>query len=466
MENKMTKTSGITMKDKLGYAFGDMGGILTFSIIGSFLQMFYTDVLQISLSKITVLMLVARIWDAVNDPLWGFFVDSRKPTKDGKFRPYLKWVSLPLAIAGLLIFVKIPGLSENQYLIYAYITYIFYGMMYTAMNIPYGSLASVITDDTQERSSLSVFRSIGAGLGGLPAQMLLPLVVYSTAVDTGVKYLDANKMTAAVAVLAGFSVIVFLMSYKMTKERVVSPPQPEKTNVRRTLKTLIKNRPFVVLCIASMLLLTVTMYTQTTYNYLYKNYFLKPELYGLVVIFTYLPMALLLPVLGKSVRRFGKKNICAAGALFSFVANLIAWLVRTENPYVFLAFCFLSGLGITFFTMEIWAMATDVIDYQEYLSGRREEATGYAFFSFTRKLGQTVAGSGGVMMLAWIGYDIEKTTVVQDAQVLESMYTISTIVPAILYLLIFFLLAFGYNLGKEKVEQLQADLAQKREISN
>lgn len=170
MQNSLTKkTHGITFKDKMGYAMGDAACALSFSLIGSFLQLFYTDVLFIDPAKLVTLFLVSKIWDAVNDPIWGAVIDRKKPSKYGKFRPYLRWLSLPVAISSVLMFVKIPGLSENQYLIYAYITYIIYGMLYTGINIPYGSLASVITSDEGERSSLSVFRSIGGGLGGLPS---------------------------------------------------------------------------------------------------------------------------------------------------------------------------------------------------------------------------------------------------------------------------------------------------------
>ena len=195
MENALTH--GIKIKDKIGYALGDMGGLLTFSLIGAFQNKFYTDVLNIDPAKIVVLILVARIWDAINDPLWGAFIDSRKPTKQGKFRPYIFWFSIPLAVSAVLMFTVIPNLSQAKYLLFAYITYILYGMMYTAVNIPYGSLASVITDDEKERSSLSMWRSIGAGVGGLPGTILLPMIVYTT---TGTdasgavnKTLDGNK---------------------------------------------------------------------------------------------------------------------------------------------------------------------------------------------------------------------------------------------------------------------------------
>lgn len=454
---------GIGFRDKFGYALGDMGNVLTFGLVGAFLQMFYSDVLHISLAKITVLMLVARIWDAVNDPIWGAFVDSRRPGKYGKFRPWLVWVSIPLAIGAVLMFTRIPGLGENQYLIFAYVTYIFYGMMYTGINIPYGSLASVITDDEGERADLSMFRSIGAGLGGLPAQILLPLFVYSTAVGTGAKYLDGNKLFWGVALLAGCSVIVYYFSFKMTRERVPSPAQPPKMHLFRSVKTLLRNRPFVVVCLASMLLIAATMYIQTVYNYLFKDYFQQPKLYSLVTICTYAPMVLLLPVLGKMVRKWGKKEICAAGVLLSGIANLVLCLLHTQSPYVFLVFSFLSGLGVTFITMEIWALITDVVDYQEYLTHEREEGTGYAFVSFARKLGHTMAGSGASWLLGVIGYDVNKTTgLLQSPEVLDKMYVIATVIPAVAFLLMFVLLAFLYPLGKRRLRELHEQLTQRR----
>ena len=213
MEEKL-QTHGIKFKDKFGYALGDMGGVLTFSLISSFLNMFYTDVLGISAANITILMIVARVWDAINDPLWGSFIDSRKPTKFGRFRPYILWASLPMAVAAFIMFFKIPGLSDNQYLIFAYITYIIYGMLYTGVNIPYGSLASVITDDEIERSSLSMWRSVGAGIGGLPAQILLPLVVYSTVINADgstAKVLDSAKLSTAIGCLCLLSIVIFVM---------------------------------------------------------------------------------------------------------------------------------------------------------------------------------------------------------------------------------------------------------------
>ena len=405
------KTYGIGLKDKVGYALGDAAGLMTFALVGSFLQLFYTNVLYIDPKKITMLFLIARIWDAINDPMWGAIVDSRKPGKNGKFRPYLRWFSTPLALFGVLMFVKIPGLSEGQYLAFAYITYIGYGMLYTIVNIPYGSMASVITTDELERSSLSMFRSIGAGFGGIG---------------------------------------VYQLCYKMTTERVVSKPTEKKVKVSKTVKSLFKNRPFIALCIASMLLIATQQYTQTTYHYLFLNYFKKPELYSLVTVFTYLPMALLLPVLQKIVRRFGKKEACAVGMAVAFVANLVLWLIGTKSVVVFFIFCFLSGLGMTFFVLEVWALVTDVIDYQETLSGQRDEGTSYAFFSFTRKLGQTIAGVLGTGVLSLIGYDAKNITI----EAVSKLYSVSTALPALMCLIMALSLGVFYPLTKKKLQQM------------
>lgn len=464
MEEKQ-KTYGIKAIDKIGYAFGDMGGILTFSLVSSFLTMFYTDILHFTSTSIMMLMLVARIWDAVNDPIWGAFIDSRKPTRFGRFRPYILGASVPLALGAFMMFFKIPGLTNTQYLIFAYVTYIFYGMMYTGVNIPYGSLASVVTSDEIERSSLSMWRSVGAGLGGLPAQILLPLVVYSTVTNadgTTAKVLDSNKLSIAVACLSILTVIVFFSHFKMTKERVSILPNQQQGDYSflRALRMLLKNKPFLVLCVVSMLLICFQMYTQTIYNYLFKNFYEKPELYGIVTVCTYLPMALFLPVMGKLVRRFGKKEICAAGMGFAALVNILMYLVGftalSSNPYLFLVLVFFSGAGQTFLVMEIWALVMDVIDYHELLSNRREEGTSYSIYSFVRKLGQTVAGAGVPAILGVIGYNGELAT--QSSQVLDKLYSAATLVPAIMLLCMFVLLAFCYKLSKKELEKLHDKL--------
>ncbi len=459
----------IDSKEKIAYACGDFGGALTFSLISSFLTMFYTDCLHIPLASISLLMLIARIWDAVNDPLWGGFIDSRRPARNGRFRPYVMGASIPLAISAVLMFIKIPGLSTRGYLFFAYVTYILYGMMYTGVNIPYGSLASVITDDSIERSALSVWRSVGAGFGNIPSMVILPMVVYSTVTlsdGTTAKNLDSTKMAVAVACIALFSVIIFTFHYKGTTERIVLSESEiqnsgtGKLHVFRTVGDLLKNPPFIFLCLVSMLLISFQMYTQTTYNYLFKNYYQKPGLYGLVTVCTYVPMAMFLPVVGKMVRKWGKKEICSFGllasAIISFCMYGIGFTSLAHNAALFMALLFLSSAGQTFLILEVWALVMDVIDFHEHKTGRREEGTSYAVYSFARKLGHTLAGVGVPVLLSVIGYNVDAA--VQTAEVTSRLYTMATLVPAVVLTVMWVLLRFCYSLGKKNLETLYAEL--------
>lgn len=465
-DNKLTH--GLKVKDYVGYALGDMGGLLTFSLISAYQNIFYTDVLHISPGKIAVLILIARLWDAINDPMWGAFIDSRKPTKYGKFRPYIFGFSIPLAVSAVMMFTVIPNLSEAKYLLFAYITYIAYGMFYTTVNIPYGAIASVITDDPRERSNLSMLRSVGAGVGGLPGTIIMPLIVYDTHfAESGVKIqtLNSNKLTLCVLVLAVISVITYFFHFKLTKERIEPVKKQKNYNVFRTMVDLGKNRPFIMLCISGMLLIAFQFYYQSTYTYLFAKYYQKAGLYAFITVCTYLPMGILLFFMNKLIDRFGKKELCAFGMAFSAVASFILYFIRTDNPYVFLVFTFLSGIGQTFLVLEIWALVMDVIDYHEVRTHRREEGTAYALFSFTRKLGQTLAGVGLNVLLAYINYDTSAAASGEPLSetVLNKLYDISTLVPAIILALMAVTLAFGYNLSKNKLPEIHAQLEEIRQ---
>ncbi len=474
----LSETHGIKFKDKVGYALGDTAGLLTFSLIGAFQNKFYTDALGIKPASIVLLILVARIWDAINDPLWGAFIQSRKPNPKGQFRPWILGFSIPLAIAAALMFLKIPGLSEMQYLIYAYITYIMYGMMYTAVNIPYGSLASVVTDDELERSSLSMWRSIGAGVGGLPGTIILPMIVYTVtgkyANGTDIKALDERKLFWCVLALAAFSILIYYLHYKMTKERIAPQKhlKDKDYSATTTIKELFKNRSFVTLSLASMLLIAFQFYYQSTYTYLFTDYYGKPGLYAFVTICTYGPMAIFIPVMNKLIRKFGKKELCAAGMAFAAVVNIILFALRgtalAHNPMVFLAFTFFSGLGQTFLVLEVWALVMDTIDNYEVKTGKREEGMAYAVFSFTRKLGQTLAGVGLNALLAYIAYDgeLSKQGIGLSESVLSKLYDISTLVPAIMLALMAVILFAGYDLSKKKLETMHTQLAAQRDAQD
>ncbi len=457
MENKsyISKTSGIGTRDKIAYAMGDAASLLLFGLVQSVLQKYYTDILGISIVSIMVMFIIARIWDAINDPIWGRIVDSAKNTSGGRYRRWLKILAVPVAVSAVLMFVKIPGLTQNQYLIYAYVTYILFGMMYTAINIPYGSLAQVITSDDKERSSLSVFRSIGSTVGALPAMLLISFA-YTTNED-GTSVMSYKKILIGVIAIAIAAVFLFILSHNGTKERVVTKPAArQKGQTVKVIKTLLKSRPYMAVCIVGMLFLAAQMFSQSYYPYLFNYYFNAPGLTMLPTVCQYLPVAVIMLFAGKMGTKYGRREICAYGMLFAGVCNLALYLTGTSNVWIYLAVCLLSGIGNAFIFLLVWAIATDAIDYNEVTYGLHDEATSYAFFTFMRKLGQTVAAILVNLALLRIGYtdNVLNSDNINEAT-LDSMFADSVLIPAILFILIFVVLRFMYPLGKKKIAELQ-----------
>ena len=451
----ISRTSGIGAKDKFGYALGDLASLLVFGLVQSVLQKYYTDVLGIGVVSIMVMFIVARIWDAINDPLWGRIIDGARVWPDGRYRHWLKVFAVPVAVSAVLMFVKIPGLSQKGYLVYAYVTYILFGMLYTCINIPYGSLAQVITSDEKERSSLSVFRSIGSTFGAMPAMLLISLCYVKLA--DGRSVMSYSKILTGVIVIAAFSVVAYLLSYAWTKERVETRPAPKvKGQTVKVLKVLFKSRPFMAVCLASMLFLAGQMFSQSYYTYLFNYYFNAPGLSMMPTVCQYLPVAVIMFFAGRMGNRFGRRDVCAYGMLLAGAFNLVLFLMGTKNVWLYLLVCLMSGIGGAFMFLLVWALANDSIDYNEVTYGLHDEATSYATFTFMRKLGQTVAAVLVNMALLRIGYTDNVLNAANITEgTLRSMYADSVLIPAVLYLLIFVLLRFFYPLGKKQIAELQ-----------
>jgi len=454
-ESYISRTSGIGAKDKLGYAMGDLASLLVFGLVQSVLQKYYTDVLGIGVVSIMVMFIVARVWDAINDPIWGRIIDNARAHPDGRYRHWLKVFAVPTALGAVLMFVKLPGLSAKGYLVYAYVTYILFGMLYTCINIPYGSLAQVITSDEKERSSLSVFRSIGSTFGAMPAMALISLCYVRTA--EGRSVMSYRKILIGVIVIAVCSVLAYFLSYAWTKERVETKPAPrQKGQAMKVIGLLVKSRPFMAVCVASMLFLAAQMFSQSYYTYLFNYYFNAPGLSMLPTVCQYLPVAVIMFFAGRLGNRFGRREVCAYGMLLAGAFNLVLYLMGTRNVWLYLLVCLMSGIGSAFMFLLVWALATDAIDYNEVTFGVHDEATSYAFYTFMRKLGQTVAAVLVNMALLRIGYtdNVLNTANITDAT-LSRMYADSVLIPAVLFLLVFAVLRFVYPLGKQRIAALQ-----------
>ena len=462
----------IGIKEGMGYMLGDAGNLFVLTYVSSFLKVFYTDVLKIAESKVASLFLVTRLWDAINDPIWGYIVARKKPNADGKFRPYLKWVSVPLGISAMLCFVDFSRFTSNQTLILlcAYVTYIMFGMLYTGMNIPFGSLASVITDDPEGRTLLSTFRSIGGGVGGAAPLLVAPLVIYkvtgTNADGMAIKSADAGGMLTFGVIMGVLAIIFYMACFKTTRERVPSEQDP-KVDMKKTYLGMLKSRPFVSAALAGILISGQLQFASLN-QYLYKNYFENTNLSIVGTIANYLPMVILILFMPKLVKRFGKKELCGFGTFFSALASILMFFVvpkldrLTTGPAVFMLFLFIIGFGYSFVSITNWAVVADVIDYQEYKTGLRSESAIYAVYTFCRKLGQTAADSGGLLLLSRVaGYD--GATMGSRGYIPgvgEGILFVCTLIPAIVYTLVFVLMQFACPLDKKRLEPVPTNVRQ------
>lgn len=462
----------IGIKEAAGYTIAEAGNMFNLTYISSYLKIFMTDVIGISASKAGTLFMVTRVWDCINDPIWGAMVAKKVPNKEGKFRPYLKWVSLPLALSTILCFTPYHklGLPSWALLIIAYATYIFYGMMYTGMNIPFGSLASVITDDPKGRSLLSTFRSIGSGIGGAVVLLIAPMFIFDDKI-----YANGNKMFVFGLAMGILSLIFYLWGYKSTKERVPSEPDP-KVDFKATYLGLLKSRPFVTVALAGVLISGQLQFGSFN-TYLYKNYFENSNLGMLGTVCTYLPTVILIPFIGKLSAKYGKKELCGKATIVSAIASVAIAIIANNqsildiiNPangrlpwYIFMSALFIIGMGYTFVSLTCWAVVMDVIDYQEYTTGIRNESAVYAVYTFSRKFGQTIADTIGLYLLEWAGYTKDMGTKGFVEGTSQKIMFICTIIPAVVYTGVWLLMRFGYPLTKERLEPIYEFIREKRE---
>ena len=474
------KTSGLKAKDYIGYAFGDTACCLVFGLVTSLLQKFYTDVFLLNPLWIMIMMIIARIWDAVNDPIMGTICDTIKPHKSGRYKIWFLYAAIPLMVTAVLMFTKWPGLGNTPdhvgTFIYASITYILFGMAYTMLQIPYGSLANVVTTDEKERSKLSTYRAIGAGLGSLPV-IIIASFCYKTRLDSngnpilgenGLKLQDmqATPVLIGAIVLSLVAGIMLLCAYKMNKERVqivVSSEKKDKTKTIKTIKTLFKNRSFISISCVSMLVLASQTFTQSYYLYLFNDFFSKNWMNMVATMCTYAPMAIFILFIPKMIRKFGKKEICAVGTAVSAIANIALALAKPLMPecwWLFLILCFVSGSGQVFIVLQLWSMATDAIDEIEIKTGLREDGTAYAFFTFFRKIGLIIAAVAVNGALLAMNYITEKGAC-QTTDTLNKMYYMATIIPGVMFAIMSLILFFAYPLNKKKLQGLQVEKEEK-----
>ena len=441
-------------RDKFGYLLGDFGNDFFFLLTSAFLMVFYTDIFHISAATVGALFMVARLWDAFADVAWGRFVDTRPATKHGKFKPWILRMSFPLVFTGVLMFTKIPGMSDGFYLAWAFVTYIVWGTLYSTVNIPYGSMASVITADPVERTTLSTWRTMGATLAGFIINVLGPVIVF---VDNKI---DADRMFMTACIFGVLAMSCYIGCYKLSTERIEAPvKEVKKGDFLRSMKSLVTNKPFLWVLSASLLTMLTSFIVMAVNTYLFKDYFGNAAALSIIGLVQTAITLSVVPLVKPLVAKFGKKEISVAGMGFASVIYIVLFFLKFTTTTPFIVLVALGMAGMCFYSIVTWAFISDVIDYHEYLTNLREDATVYSIVSMSRKVGQAVAGGIGGVAISMVGYDATLGT--QPQEVLDGIYMLGTLVPGILYAIVTFLL-FMYPLNKQKTIQLSKDLEAKR----
>ena len=452
------------MADKLGYAFGDFGNDFTFMLSSMFMMKFYTDVMDVPAAVVGLLMMVARFVDAVTDVSMGQIVDHSKPTKDGKFKPWIRRCCGPLGIAAFLIFqAGFAGMPQTFKIVWMFVTYLLWGsIFYTAVNIPYGSMASAVSPDPNDRAQLSTFRSIGASCANLVIGTFTPMFAYIT-VD-GATVLSGSRMMIIAGVFAACGIICHMLCFHLVTERVEVPQNTSKINVGSMIKSVLTNRSLLGIIAAAIMLLLGMLGMTGMAPYIFPVYYNSSSAQSMSSLLSSLgTLFVCAPLAAKIAAKVGKKELSVAACLISAAVWIVCLLVRPASPIVFVVFYVIAYIALGFFNTMIWAMITDVIDDAEVKNGIREDGTIYSVYSFARKLGQALSsGMIGALMTA-IGYNhAVAANPSQYPEILSQIFNLSCLIPALGMLAVGLCLLFIYPLSKSRVEANVAELKNRK----
>ena len=344
--------------------------------------------------------------------------------------------------------------------VWMFATYLLWGSIcYTGVNIPYGSMASAITNNPDERTQLSSWRNIGATLASMCIGVVLPLVVYYTDAN-GNTVLSPTRMSMAAACCSIAAIICYIICTSLSTERVKIEAKTEKFSLSQLLKQLFSSRALLTIILAAIVLLLSQLTMTGMNNYIFPNYF-NNRTGASMASFTGNAVSIVFAmfIIPPLVKKFGKKETAIGGTVVSVIAFFTMYFSRISNMYLYVVFYGFGYFAIAFFNTVIWAMITDVIDEDELRNGTRSDGAIYSLYSFARKIGQALSSGLTGGLLTMIGYT--KDTAFQP-EVLNGIYTIATLIPAIGFTLLILVLLFLYPLKKSIVDANSAELARRR----
>lgn len=436
----------LQLKEKIGYAMGDVASNFYWRVFDVFLFIFYTDVFGLSPAAVGTMMLVTRLIDAFSDPMMGALAD-RTNTRFGKFRPYLLWGAIPIAAAGVLLFT-VPDLSGDGKLIWAYCTYIFMMLAYTFINVPYGALLGVVTSDSVQRTDLTSFRFIGAFSGGtLVAYMTPELVSFLGNGD------ETTGWQLTMALYGLIAMGLFFITFISTKERI-SPPAGQKTPVSQDIKDLLSNKPWIILfCLALIIMMTISL-RGSVGTFYFKYYVGREDLIG-----TFSGLYLAALAIGAAstpiLTRFMDKRTLLM-ILMGTVAALSAvfFLIPKDQIWLMYGLQFAIGLALGPKSPLVFSMYADTADYSHWKTGRRATAMIFSAAAFAQKLGGAFAGAMIGWMLGSLGYVANQQQT--DGSEL-GIVLLLTIIPGFFALLAVLIIRL-YPLSAEQLSDIHKEL--------
>ena len=460
-----TDNQKLSFWEKTGYGCGDFASVLFWQTIMVYLLFFYTDVFGLAAAAAGTMTAVSRALDAFFDVGIGMTADRTK-TRWGKFRPYLLWMALPLAITAVLAF-STPGFSPTGKLIYAYVTFIAFMFFYSAINIPYTSLLGVISGEPNERTSASSFKFIGAYSAGI--------VVSATALPFAGYFGHGNSAKGwqtTMALYAVVAIVFFVIVFFSTHERI-QPIAKEKTSIKNDLKDISRNMPWVVLFAVTILfILFVCIRLSITVHY-FKYYVGTQQIsfFGKIYSFDFAWLASAFNVVGQASsligvvlvpwfsRVLGRKN--AAIALFAgAIVFTAAFFVLRPNDLIWIFILQILG-SITGGPVSplLWAMYADTADYSEWKTGRRATGLVYSASIMSNKLGWAIGTAVAGFILSMTGF---QANIVQNVEVLGGLKSMMSVIPAVPGVIALLLLIFSYNLDEGTMNKIKAEVGARR----
>ncbi len=449
-------------QDKLGYAMGDMGCNFSFQLVSTFMQLFYLQYIGIESGHYATIILISKAFDAINDIVIGNLVDTKRIGKKSKYMPWIILGAVTLVIFNVMLFAPVKNFPYAAKYAWCLIAYCLWSIAYTMVNVPYGSLHSVITDDPQQRVTLSTFRSIGAALPAIIVMIVLPGIVYSKQTSQTGEEIQILKGETLLPVAIVMSVIAFFVLWgttKLVKERVHSDAAENTTGFKALIssaKSYFTNRAMIGATIATVAAVGLINSTMSLNNMVFQYFFKDADKVGIAMIGSYAPMIIFMALIGKLTKKFGKKSVLVVtmfvGAV-SGILSLFAPITPDSKGMILYIFCLMGlNLGNAAFQISVWAIIADCIGVSTRKTGKSEEGSLYALYSFFRKLAQGVGQAVVSWGLVAINF-VEGENAVQAPDFgskVKSLYFILLMAGS---LIAFLSMKFIYNIGKKEEDE-------------